>query len=115
MMALVLETQALTTAVGATEAMPHGDLPGGDVQYHLGMKKGLKQGVSVAGRVGHFFLEGDQAADTAGEDHTNPVGIHIVFADAGVFFNFIAGDKGELGPVDLAGFLAIEIGGGSGL
>ena len=94
--------------------MTHGDLSCGDIQDHFGNEERIESGGSVTQcEIGHFFLEGDQAADPAGEDDAYPVGVNVLFADTGIFDRFITGDECELAiTVDLTGFFAVEVLGG---
>src|SRR5688572_28908559 len=89
-------------------------MPCGNIQYHFGNKERVETGCSVAGsKIGHFLLECDKTADTAGKDNTYPVWVSIFTGDTGIFYCFIACNDRKLAvAVHFTGFLPVYINGG---
>ena len=83
--------------------MTHGYLSCSNIKDHLWNEEGIETRRSISQcKCGNFFLESNETADTAGEDHTHAVNINIFFADAGILYCFIACDKFKLAiAVDL--------------
>ena len=72
--------------------MTHGDLPCSNVQYHFWNKKRIESGSAIAFcKIHYFFLERNETTDTASKNHPNPVNIHIIFINTGIFHSLIAG------------------------
>ena len=91
--------------------MSHRNVPGCDIQDHLGNEKWVKPGCTVAfGEIDDFFLESDQAADAAGKNNADPVRIHSLFVNTCILYRLIAGRQGNLSiAIDLPGLLFFQV------
>ena len=90
--------------------MTHRNMSRRNVQYHLRDEKRIETGRAVAlGKIGHFFLEGDQTTNATGKHNTNPVHIYITGVNSCIQYCLVAGNNGCLSkPVQLTGFLSVK-------
>ena len=94
--------------------MPHGNMPGGDVQEHPRNEEGVESRGAVSFGVGNdLFLKGHQSTDAAGEYDPGSIGVDRILGDTGVADRFVTGHNGQLREtIHFSSLLPVEVGDG---